>query len=72
MDMLDKAAVTYQIVLTKADKTPATDLETLLKELQTTLKKHPAAFPIPLVTSSAKGEGLTDLREVVGEIVNPA
>lgn len=69
MEMLDTAAVSYQIVLTKTDKTPAEDLEALVSELTTSLKKHPAAFPEPLLTSSLKGKGLEALREVVAELI---
>lgn len=70
MELLDKAAVSYQIVLTKIDKTSSSDLEKLLDSLTTTLKKHPAAFPTPLLTSSHTKEGLESLRECIGEMVD--
>jgi GTP-binding protein len=69
MEMLDKAAVSYQIVLTKVDKTPSSDLEKLIDSLTTTLKKHPAAFPTPLLTSSHTKEGLASLRECIAVLV---
>lgn len=69
MEMLDKAAVSYQIVLTKTDKTPAVELEALVDKLTTDLKKHPAAFPTPLLTSSLKGEGLPPLRAMIADLV---
>ncbi len=52
MEELDKAAVSFQIVLTKADKSTSAHLEELVVSLTETLKKHPAAFPTPLMTSS--------------------
>jgi GTP-binding protein len=69
MEMMDKAAVSYQIVLTKADKTPALNLEALITNMIAALKKHPAAFPSPLVTSSTKGEGLADLRATIADLI---
>lgn len=66
MTMLDGAAVTYQIVLTKSDKCKASDVETLREKVQTALKKHPAAHPIVRVTSSEKGFGLPELRAEIG------
>jgi len=49
---LDKAAVNYQIVLTKADQVAAADLASRLAETQAALAKHPAAYPEVLATSS--------------------
>lgn len=69
MEELDKAAVSYQIVLTKTDKSTPVELETLLTALTDKLKKHPAAFPIPLLTSSLTKEGLSSLRETIAEMI---
>lgn len=69
MKELDKAAVSYQIVLTKADKSTSSHLEELVTTLTETLKKHPAAFPIPLLTSSRENEGLQPLREIIAALV---
>jgi GTP-binding protein len=69
MEELDKAAVSYQIVLTKTDKSTPVELETLLTTLTDKLKKHPAAFPIPLLTSSLTKEGLSSLRETIAEMI---
>lgn len=69
MDELDKAAVSYQIVLTKSDKSTPHELEELIASLTETLKKHPAAFPIPLLTSSLTKEGLDPLRETIAEMI---
>lgn len=69
MEELDKAAVSYQIVLTKVDKSSPESLDTLTKDLRETLKKHPAAFPIPILTSAHKDHGMDDLRAVIAELV---
>jgi len=69
MEMLDKAAVSYQVVLTKGDKVSPAFLKILVESLTETLKKHPAAFPTPLVTSSHTQEGIAVLREAIAEIV---
>jgi len=59
---LDKAAVSYQVVLTKADQVKPAELETRMAETAAALAKHPAAFPQVLATSSRSGEGMPDLR----------
>ena len=68
MAMLNTAAVTYQIVLTKADKIKKSALEAETNKIQTTLKKNPAAHPIVRVTSSEKGFGISELRAEIGQI----
>lgn len=70
MEELDRAAVSYQIVLTKADKTPPSELETLVETISMRLKKHPAAFPLPLMTSSFTKEGLAPLRETIANLID--
>ena len=62
MEMLDKAAVTYQIVLTKIDKISEKALEKVLAETQKTIKDHAAAYVTVLATSSEKKTGLNELR----------
>jgi GTP-binding protein len=62
MDALDKAAVVYQAVLTKADKLTQTDLGTSLADTATVLAKRPAAHPTVIATSAETGEGLEALR----------
>ena len=69
MDMLNTAAVTYQIVLTKSDKIKASALKDIAEKIETTLKKNPAAHPIPRVTSSEKGFGIPELRAEIGQLV---
>ncbi|MGH1422124.1 MAG: ribosome biogenesis GTP-binding protein YihA/YsxC [Hyphomonas sp.] len=62
MKMLDTSAVTYQIVLTKVDKLSKGDGEKLAEETALKLKKHGAAHPVVMLTSSEKGWGLAELR----------
>jgi len=59
---LDKSAVSYQIVLTKADEVKAADMATRIETTKTRLAKHPAAFPEVLATSSRTGAGMPELR----------
>ena len=65
MGLLDKAAASYQIVLTKADKIKPTELAATLATVAAAAAKHPAAFPVLLATSSEKGTGLDELRAAV-------
>lgn len=65
MKVLDEAAVTYQVVLTKADKIKPTGLEKLKQITAAKLKAHPAAFPDVLATSSEKGLGIEELRATI-------
>lgn len=65
MKMLDEAAVGYRIVLTKADKIKATELEAVHAATLAEARKHPAAYPVVHVTSSEKGMGIEELRAAV-------
>ena len=67
MKMLDDAAVSYRLVLTKADKVKASDLATVLERTTTEARTRPAAHPEILVTSSEKGMGIPELRAAVIE-----
>lgn len=62
MDALDVAAVSYQIVLTKADKIKPHELKAVIEKTQAQIKKRPAAHPVVLATSSEKGHGIPELR----------
>jgi GTP-binding protein len=68
MTMLDKAAVSYQAVLTKADKPKQGDLAKVIAETAAELKKHPAAHPVVLATSSVEGLGIDELRAAIAEL----
>lgn len=59
---LDKSAVSYQVVLTKCDQVKPAELDRTVLETIETLRKHPAAFPEVLVTSSRTGAGMGELR----------
>lgn len=72
MEMLDRTAVPYVVVLTKADKVKAADLDKVRRDTQTGLKKHPAAFPDIHVTSSEKGDGIAELRASLAALALPA
>ena len=62
MDALDKAAVSYQIILTKADKIKPAELARVTEATQNAIKKRPAAHPLVLATSSETGFGIPELR----------
>jgi len=64
-DLLDKSAVTFQIVLTKIDKIKVEDIKILIERISQDLSKHPAAFPEILLTSSNSGEGIKELRAII-------
>ncbi len=65
LTLLDKSAVTFQVVMTKADKVNAATREANIAQVQTALKKHPAAYPEIVLTSSEKGEGIESLRAII-------
>ena len=65
LDLLDKAAVSYQIVLTKTDKIKDPAVPRLISETLEKIKKRPAAFPEVLATSSEKGIGMEELRDAI-------
>lgn len=69
MEMLDKAAVTYQIILTKSDKVSEKELQKQIRLLDEEIKKHAAAYPEVIATSSEKNSGIDFLRaEICGLI----
>ena len=69
MTLLDRAAVTFQVVLTKSDKVKDKDRVRALEATRATLAKHPAAFPQLIVTSSEKGQGIDTLRAMIASLV---
>jgi GTP-binding protein len=69
MDLLDKAAVSYQIVLTKTDKIKEAGVPRLISETMDKIKKRPAAYPAVIATSSEKNDGLDELRRAIGDTV---
>lgn len=68
MSLLDKSAVTFQVVLTKADKVKAKDRDNVLGQVRNAVSKHPAAFPEMVLTSSEKGDGIDALRAIIATL----
>ena len=68
MTLLDKAAVTFQCVMTKIDKVKAKDRDASLERTRAALARHPAAYPEILLTSSEKGDGIATLRAIIAGI----
>jgi GTP-binding protein len=64
-DMLDQAAVSYRVVLTKTDKVKASELAAVTEQTAAAIRKRPAAHPDIIATSSEKGMGLPELRAAV-------
>lgn len=68
-EMLDKAATSYRIVLTKTDKIKATELDDVYAAVGEEVRKRPAAHPDVISTSSEKGMGIAELRAAVIESI---
>jgi GTP-binding protein len=69
MNELDQAAVSYQTILTKADKPTAGDLAKAIAATKAAILKRPAAHPELIITSAQKGLGLEDLRAEIGALL---
>jgi GTP-binding protein len=69
LDMLDGAAVSYRIILTKSDKIKASELAAVTEQTALAIRKRPAAHPDIIATSAEKGMGLPELRAAVLEAV---
>jgi GTP-binding protein len=67
MHLMDRSALTFQVVLTKIDKIKQPEQEKVLLQVRKKLAKHPAAFPELIITSSEKGEGIATLRAVIAD-----
>lgn len=70
LDLLDKAAVSYQIVLTKTDKIKPPAAKRLVAETLEKIRRRPAAFPEVVATSSETGSGLDELRSAIALALN--
>ena len=68
MELLDRAAVTFQLVLTKADAVKPEAMAQKLAEARSLARQHPAAYPDVLVTSSETGAGIPELRATIAEL----
>ena len=69
MELLDKAAVTYQIVLTKLDKIGSGNLTKVMTEVENEISKHAAAYTRVLATSSERNIGIDNLRAEIANLV---
>jgi GTP-binding protein len=69
MKMLDDAAVSYRLVLTKSDKIKPTELEAVREATAAEARKRPAAHPDIITTSAETGLGIADLRAAVIEAI---
>jgi GTP-binding protein len=67
--ILDQSAVSYQIVLTKADEVKAAALEDCMASVTAQLAKRPAAFPEVLATSARDGAGIPELRAAIARLL---
>lgn len=67
--LMDEAAVSYQAVLTKADKPKKAELAAVIDKVAAELAKHPAAYPEVLVTSARAGTGIPELRAAVASLL---
>jgi GTP-binding protein len=70
MELLDEAAVSYQVILTKADKSKASELAAVQAKVASDLAKHPAAYPEMLTTSARMGSGIPELRAAVASLAS--
>jgi len=68
MALLDKSAVAFQVVMTKADKVKPSESAKILGQVRGALQGHPAAFPEIILTSSEKGDGIETLRAIIAAL----
>lgn len=69
MSLLNSAAVTFQVVMTKADKVKDKERAKIMDQVRSKLSKHPAAFPEIVMTSSEKGDGIPTLRALIANLI---
>jgi GTP-binding protein len=67
--LLDRSALAFQVVLTKADKVSRAERDAVIAQVRGALAKHPAAYPEIVLTSSEKGEGIETLRAIIATLV---
>ncbi len=70
MKLMDEAALSYQVALTKIDKLKPAPLEELCEFVSQALRRHPAAHPKIIPTSSLKGTGLSELKAALSTLAN--
>jgi len=69
LDGLDKAAVSYQVVLTKGDALKKGEVEARIRGIQAAIAKRPAAYPEVLLTSSRDDQGIAELRTSIARLL---
>jgi GTP-binding protein len=69
LTLLDRSALAFQVVLTKADKVSKAEREATIDQVRSALAKHPAAYPELVVTSAEKGDGIETLRAIIATLV---
>jgi len=69
MSILDKSGVLYQVILTKTDKINKQEFEKVKKSIMAVANKHTAMFPEIISTSSSKGYGIDEIREVIYDLI---
>jgi GTP-binding protein len=69
MKLLDRSAVTFQVVMTKADKVSKAEADANIAQTMAALAAHPAAYSEIVVTSSEKGDGIETLRAIIATLV---
>ncbi|WP_245424130.1 ribosome biogenesis GTP-binding protein YihA/YsxC [Methylovirgula sp. 4M-Z18] len=70
LETLDAAAMSYQVVLTKLDEVKKADVGPRIEATLEALKKHPAAYPEVIFTSSEKGDGIAELRAAIMKMLH--
>lgn len=70
MKLLDETAVSYRVILTKADKVKDEDLAKVIDDANLILSKRPAAYPEIMTTSSVDGDGIDNLKEAIASYAN--
>ncbi len=68
LTLLDRSAVTFQAVLTKADKVSSAERDATIAQVRGALTRHPAAYPEIVVTSAEKGDGIETLRAIIATL----
>ena len=68
MQLMNRSALTFQVVMTKADKIKDHERDRVLEQVRGKLAKHPAAFPELIMTRSEKGDGIAILRAVISSL----
>ena len=70
MKLLDETAVSFQVVLTKIDKLKASEVEARVEDVRMGVRRHVAAHPTVLATSSEKGDGIAELRAEIAMLAD--